>query len=52
MRELVPFTVTTQMILILGFKLLGIQMVMVGQGTDTKSARVDPLLLKKTQIHE
>ena len=43
-------SVITQMILILGLQQFGFHSVMIRQKTNAKSARVDPMLLKKTQI--
>ena len=50
MGTLLPIPEMTQMILILGLQQFGFHSVMIRQKTNAKSARVDPMLLKKTQI--
>ena len=52
MQQLIPLTVGTEMLLVLGCQLLAIYAVVIGYALDTLSSRLNPLLLKKPQTQD
>ena len=49
MQQLIPLTVVTEVLLVLGSQLLAVYAVEIGYALDTLGSRLNPLLLKKPQ---
>jgi hypothetical protein len=48
-QQLIPLTVVTEVLLVLGSQLLAVYAVVIGYALDTLGSRLNPLLLKKPQ---
>ena len=48
-QQLIPLTVVTEMLLVLGSQLLAVYAIVIGYALDTLGSRLNPPLLKKPQ---
>ena len=51
-QQLIPLTVVTEVLLVLGSQLLAVYAIVIGYALDTLSSRLNPLLLKKPQTQD
>jgi hypothetical protein len=52
MQQLIPLTVVTEVLLVLGCQLLAVYAIVIGYALDTLGSRLNPLLLKKPQTQD
>ena len=52
MQQLIPLTVVTEVLLVLGSQLLAVYAIVSGYALDTLGSRFNPLLLKKPQTQD
>ena len=52
MQQLIPLTVVTEVLLVLGSQLLAVYAIVIGYALDTLGSRLNPLLLKKPQTQD